>query len=441
MWLLRGRVVIVALALALPAAFGVVQAQAQTGEADPGAPLISADQLDQLWNALAAGPVFVQKCQNELCHADLLTEDTDRDKASEIIFSHGIHRGQFDCSACHDRFPHKFGEIDKPEMQECFACHGLRHGPVGIIAYDTCDSCHRTARDRLRPAFHTADWAREPHVQPSLKELQTRCMMCHDGPFCDDCHRAEYVRWEPEQPYLFDAGTVGCKQCHAQVSMVRFGPGGTSSYRVDGLDASVHRNLTCIQCHVDFRWDDVRASTPVWNVNAGLACRDCHDHADQSKAYEASVHWQRIQSRDFDSATCGSCHGGHDIQPLDTEAARKALTSAQVEMCARCHREEYDQYNDYYHGAAFKRGTPDAPACWDCHEAHEVLPSKDPSSSVSAARLAATCASEGCHRDTSDKFVEAAKSLIHRKESTAGDNPVWRFFGGLFGWLDNGEGA
>ncbi len=423
------RAVVLALVAGLFAAGAMVAhayAQEDTAEA-PGGANISAAELDLLWDALAAGPVFEQKCQNRLCHANLITADKKRDQVSEIIFSHGIHRGQFDCSACHARFPHAYGETELPEMVECFACHGLRHGPVGLVAYDSCESCHRTPRDRLRPSFHTPDWAEEPHVEPSLKELQTSCMMCHDGPFCDDCHEAEYVRWKPEQEYRFDPGVEGCMQCHAQASLVRAGPGGTATYRVDGLEKSAHNNLTCVQCHADFRWDDKPGATPLWNVNAGLACMDCHEHAEAAERYRGSIHWEKLQAREFGSASCGSCHGGHNIKRLDTAEASRALHASAVEMCARCHMDYYESYDDYYHGAAYKRGTPDAPACWDCHDSHALLPSKNPSSSVSPGNVAATCGREGCHRDTSDEFVEASRSLIHRKDAVASANPVLAF--------------
>lgn len=382
-----------------------------------------------LLEMLGESPVFEAGCH--ACHGSLVQKDEGR--ISEIIFSHGYHRGQFDCSVCHSKFPHSPAGTRRPTMDGCFACHGLRHGPVGIVATDKCEDCHRTRRDRLRPGFHTPDWARKPHVKPSLDELQTKCMMCHDGGFCDDCHEAEYIRWTPEVPYIYDP-QEGCMSCHAQPSMLRVGPGGaTRSLQVTEIDASAHSSLSCVQCHVDFKYADGLDATPMWRVNAGLACQKCHDHAEQAAAYEASVHWTGIQSGNYDSATCASCHGGHQIQRLDTQAAKTALQASAYEVCARCHEEYYDTYNDYYHGKPYKRGTPDAPACWDCHEAHTVLPSKDPSSSVSPARTPETCGREGCHRDTSEAFVEAARGLIHKKDDAVSANPVLRFLANLFG--------
>lgn len=415
----------------------------------PAAPTLadaaSIDQLNELWDLLATGPVFKQKCQNKLCHPTLLSADARRGKVSEIIFSHGIHMGQFDCSACHTRFPHQAGgEPEKPTMKQCFSCHGLRHGPMGIVAYDACEACHRTRREDLRPSFHTADWAAKPHVAPSLAELQTRCMMCHDGRFCDDCHVEEYVRWEPEAPatYTYDPG-YSCTSCHEQPSLVRTGPSGVQSFAISGLSESAHADLSCVKCHSDFKYDDTKDASADWTVNAGLACMNCHDHESQAGAYKKSVHWAGTQkvrglvAGNAQMANCGSCHGGHDIMSLDSQIASAALHASALEVCARCHEDYYASYNDYYHGAAYKKGTPDAPACWDCHDAHGTLPSADQSSSVSAGNLPGTCAgglspNMRCHRDTSEKFVANAKDLIHKKPETAENNPIKKFFRKVF---------
>ena len=39
------------------------------------------------------------------------------------------------------------------------------------------------------------------------------------------------------------------------------------------------------------------------------------------------------------------------------------------------HCERATTYVDYYHGAAYRRGAEDAPACWQCHNTHLILPS------------------------------------------------------------------
>ena len=86
-------------------------------------------------------------------------------------------------------------------MEGCFDCHGLQHGPMGELATGECEDCHNTTMNRLASRVPHRDWAGAPHVEPADKELNTRCMMCHDGPFCDECHEDENIDWEPETGY------------------------------------------------------------------------------------------------------------------------------------------------------------------------------------------------------------------------------------------------
>ena len=48
---------------------------------------------------------------------------------------------------------------------------------------------------------------------------------------------------------------------------------------------SAHSDVTCQQCHKDYKYEDGENATPLWNVNAGLACMDCHDHDEQTAVY------------------------------------------------------------------------------------------------------------------------------------------------------------
>jgi hypothetical protein len=227
---------------------------------------------------------------------------------------------------------------------------------------------------------------------------------------------------------------------------VKAGSDGIKSFQVVGIDESAHRDLTCPQCHVDFAYADVPKATPVWSVNAGLSCAQagCHGsddpatekNEDQLTAYAASIHGTAVDGGDLTSATCGSCHGGHDIQRLDTDAAKRDLQASGEAMCASCHEERWDNYDDSYHGAAYKEGAEDAPACWDCHPAHAVLPSADPASSTNDVNLPKTCAGDvsdgiGCHQhaDATEDFVKSSADMIHGQSETRRTNPVLDILG------------
>ncbi|MFA5843836.1 MAG: hypothetical protein WC971_03290 [Coriobacteriia bacterium] len=371
-----------------------------------------------------SGVVFAEKCLP--CHASIADS-----KSSEIIFKHAYHL-LIACSSCHTAFPHRPEGTAVPRMPECWNCHNLRHGPQGLIAAGECKDCHRTPRERLRPSFHTWDWVKTPHVVPGERELRTKCMMCHDKAWCDDCHDRDGIIWRTTKEFTFDARN-GCEVCHGNENLTRVSPTGLKSYQVTGVDASAHRSLTCGACHVDFKYNDNLDSTKVWSVNAALACQGCHDHEKVRRVYVESIHGQQLIEGNLKTATCSSCHGGHYIQRLDTAVGKAALHGSALRVCARCHKDKYDSYDDYYHGAAYKRGAPDAPACWDCHGAHDILPSSDASSKVSPEQVAATC--RKCHRGSEESFGAKAGSLIHQKVQASEENPLARIVAAVKGWL------
>lgn len=382
------------------------------------------------------GPVISLSCTP--CHASIADN-----KIPNIKFSHASHI-VFDCASCHTKFPHQPEGTTIPGMKECWACHGLQHGPQGIMASGDCGvKCHMTTAKR-RPKTHTPDWKAKPHVQPGVKELQTTCMRCHTKAFCEDCHLKTNIYWVPEKPYRYDPGN-GCMACHGGALPRLDGP-------VKGIDASAHRDTRCIDCHPDFKYEPGKDPTPLWKVNAGLACRECHltkkqtaDKLDSVRAYDGSVHAKAlVDKKDLKSATCASCHGGHDIERLQTPAAKRRLRLSGERMCAACHQGAWDSYNDYYHGAAYKAGSLDAPACWDCHDGkHGTLQVKDPKSQASPERLGQTCGGSGlkgwdgqallCHEGASSDFAASGRSMIHKLDATRRSNPVVTFKDAVFG--------
>ena len=420
----RGRRFAIAIATA---AFAMsIMAASAAFAVDISAQVSVTDIIQQLANA----PVFEGEC-TAVCHGNIAAT---KNYASEIKFSHGNHI-LIQCSGCHARFPHRQSGTEKPTMKGCFNCHGVRHGPRGLLAKSNCDACHTTPRWQLRPAFHGNDWAAKPHVQPAYDSLNTKCMMCHTAKDCTTCHDKKGIVWQPKSGWDYDPGETsgtqsGCLACHGDATLLKASDGGTRSFQVTGIEDSAHRGVTCQQCHQDYRYDDKAAPTKLWSVNAGLACATCHQNAklaedrDPVKLYEASVHAKKIREGNYESATCGSCHGGHFIYLLDTPEAKARMHASAYRVCARCHAAAYGTYNDYYHGRAYKNGAGDAPACWQCHESHDILPKADQASSVSDKNISATCGQAGCHKGSSQQFGTDAAQLIHRKAQVQKDNPL-----------------
>jgi hypothetical protein len=320
-------------------------------------------------------------------------------------------------------------------MTSCFACHGLKHGPQGVIAGAECPKCHIPPRAKIvLPKDHLApDYKCKGHVAPSKALLRTSCMMCHTKAQCDACHlkATPQVSWETTMSYTFDAGNA-CLSCH-KAELPRLVAPVTAST----LDSSAHRTLTCGQCHPDFRYDDATPATRLWNVNAGLACGAVGCHVKEQAAWAKSVHGTAVLTgKDLTAATCGGCHGGHDIERLKTDAAKKRLRLSGSQMCVgKCHTHDaaYASYSDWWHGSAYKAGSVDAPACWTCHGAHETLALKDPASMTSPEKLPATCGQSGCHAGASEPFVEQWRTLAHGRGAANAANPVSMLKARIFG--------
>lgn len=231
------------------------------------------------------------------------------------------------------------------------------------------------------------------------------------------------------------AAKSGCMVCHGDENLIRLREDQVVSFYVDSteLEAGPHAAVQCAGCHLNFAFTLPHAdSGEEWQRTAKSACKNCHQ--DQYLDYGQGVH--RIEvgngngngngAEEAEKPLCGDCHGAHDILALvDNPEGQKALRDNAWNVCGRCHEEYWENYDDYYHGRAFKRGAYDAPACWDCHGAHDIHPSSDRRSMVHESRLAATCGT--CHPDLSEGYLEYAE-LIHKQQEAYDANPLYSVF-------------
>lgn len=232
-------------------------------------------------------------------------------------------------------------------------------------------------------------------------------------------------------------GKTGCLVCHGDPKLTQIKSKESLYISESEMLASVHKDVPCTKCHTDF--DSNRASQSHLGLKtdsskvAGLACKNCHEHASQLKVYDTSVHGRKALGGDMKAPTCADCHGSHAIKSLKKDKAYKQEFRANAEqVCGRCHQKYYDSYNDYYHGRAYKMKAADAPTCWDCHGAHDILPAKNTESKVAASNLATTCGK--CHVDSRAGFTKYAK-LIHGRQTVVDKNPVFKYKKILVEWF------
>jgi len=251
-------------------------------------------------------------------------------------------------------------------------------------------------------------------------------------------------------------GKSGCLVCHGDPNLVV--PSGQSdvSFWLDekGYDESAHGRVVCTGCHLDFGYKAPHARSD-WKPIAKQSCANCH--GPQNVDFLAGTHAQRPgadKSPDPKAASkplCGDCHGAHFMAVLDPKKNPAGLPALRVTagpMCGSdgCHKDYWDNYNDYYHGAAYKKGAWDAPTCWDCHGAHTVLPSKDPLSPTNERNLPATCGKgasgkldgtnglPSCHEGATASITQYVK-LIHRKSEVEKANPLKAFIAMVGSWF------
>lgn len=261
------------------------------------------------------------------------------------------------------------------------------------------------------------------------------------------------------------AGKSGCMVCHGDANLVRIDPrdGSLLDYFVDEsvLRASAHgpskkypNGVNCSACHTDFAYKAPHKNGD-WRRNAKLACKNCKEHQDEFDVYGQGVHsiapkpgaTKAELAKDERKPLCGDCHShAHAIGVLTPKAAealgreydpkpRRELHARGERMCVgECHehQEYWDNYLDYYHGAAYRRGASDAPACWQCHGAHDSLPSSDTRSYTNENQIVDTCGAQAipeapvCHSRLAiggtEPFVSDYKEFIHRRSDQYEEN-------------------
>ncbi len=226
-------------------------------------------------------------------------------------------------------------------------------------------------------------------------------------------------------------GKSGCMVCHGDPQLTIVRGDQSHNYWIDQkiVDASAHAKIQCTGCHIDFAYTSPHKDAADWRRVAKESCKNCHP--DQFRDYSLGSHSEKVgpghtpDPKAANKPLCGDCHGSHAMPKLKNNPAGKAAEHAlSQQMCGSpgCHADYWANYNDYYHGAAYKRGATDAPACWGCHETHATRNHKDSLAYTNDSQLASTCGR--CHEDVGEGYLTYTK-LIHSKQQTLDGNPVY----------------
>jgi cytochrome b subunit of formate dehydrogenase len=209
-----------------------------------------------------------------------------------------------------------------------------------------------------------------------------------------------------------ELSTEGCLDCHNDPGWTETIDGKEVSLHVDqeSLENSVHAGWDCIDCHADIE------EVPHAEKLKPAACADCHD--DVAEEYDLSIHGALGAMGNGDTATCGDCHGSHDIKPVDHIESRVSKLKL-ASTCAECHSnpgltEEYrmrfpeaaNHYAESIHGKALmEQGLIVAPSCNDCHGVHDIKPASNPQSMVHHTKIDNTCGA--CHVGIAEVYAQS----------------------------------
>jgi hypothetical protein len=268
--------------------------------------------------------------------------------------------------------------------------------------------------------------------------------------------------------YAADIANDECMGCHGEKELSKKGPGGKSIslyFHKEPFEKSVHGAFQCVKCH-DIKelphgekvsiaacgschgssYKHYRSSVHGGRKAPKATCNDCHGHHTVEKAktltstvcadchgtayrdYRAGIHSRGGKGTEA-VATCNDCHGKtHDV--LKKENPRSPVYDRNLPgTCSRCHanpemvkkykipaEKAYTLYMDSIHGRALtKSGVLVSAACNDCHGSHAIKPHTDPTSTISAAHIPATCGK--CHAQAEKAF----QASVHGEEVKRGN--------------------
>ncbi|HEX4006549.1 MAG TPA: cytochrome b/b6 domain-containing protein [Acidobacteriaceae bacterium] len=215
----------------------------------------------------------------------------------------------------------------------CIACHGTNNAAKAVTGTAFCGTCHADELQQYKASVHG-----RAHDHGN-----------EDVPTCQSCHGSAHVALAASNP-------------HSPVNK---------------------RNLpdTCGSCH----------------SNSTLAAKYMFAEVRPVEAYRQSVHGRAIEAGKLNAASCGDCHGTHDILPV-SDPRSKIWKQNVASTCGKCHGDVYNAYAASIHGQAVAKGVLQAATCTDCHSEHRILAPGDSASPVYMANVSQEACSR-CHAD------------------------------------------
>ncbi|MGC4069115.1 MAG: hypothetical protein QM784_31610 [Polyangiaceae bacterium] len=305
------------------------------------------------------------------------------------LLRQSVHRG-LDCSDCH-----------APRRSNS-ALSSSGSSPDSKQSEARCEHCHEKAARDYSQSVHAS-------IESGGRSRAAVCAQCHGN--------------HDIQPVDSPASNVSKRNLVALCSGCHESPASTPRMSAVGALAGVHylesihgkalvsKGLmvapSCLDCHGSaHRLSSVQAEgSPTSKTRVAETCGRCHEGIKQK--YDASTHASALAKGNARAPTCPTCHTAHDIT-----AAQGNFAQSSDKTCGQCHATRRNQYLDTYHGRAHALGDSTVAACFDCHQAHDVIDTDDPRSSLSEQNRVATC--RKCHAEANRNFAAFMPHADHQ---------------------------
>ena len=219
----------------------------------------------------------------------------------------------------------------------------------------------------------------------------------HGKNACTSCH-VDIVDLPKHMRKEIKVQKVACDRCHKKQTAEHY------------LSVHIQKGVACADCHTDIH------THRYWKGDKKIVVAKCIHCHDRESVYRNSIHGKAVAAGNADSAACHDCHNLHEIKAVGNGKSH-AVREFDTRVCMKCHANEemmkrnkvtnvaVESYMASYHGKNYRLGFPELVAgCADCHSAHNVLPAKDPNSTVNPKNLVTTCAK--CHTKATALFAQ-----------------------------------
>jgi cytochrome b subunit of formate dehydrogenase len=343
--------------------------------------------------ALRASPHAAVECTN--CHLDLVKAEMPHPEKLEKVECGNCHGEQ------HQRFQESLhgravrrGDPLAPGCTQCHGAHNVRRAsdpdsPIATMQVPRlCGSCHREGTPvsetrRIHQTNILENYADSIHGVGLFRKGLTVTAVC------TSCHTSHFVlpHTDPRSSISKQKIALTCTRCHAQIEAVH-----EKVIRGELWEKQPHLIPACVDCHEPHKIRRVF-------YTEGTADRDClRCHGDPNlrvsrggSTVSLFVNQEALARSRHARTACVQCHTGvtgSHARPCDTVIPRVD--------CSICHAAVVTQYQESTHGQLFAKGSPDAPACSDCHGTHETLGKHEPNSPTFSRNVPGLCAQ--CHR-------------------------------------------